>query len=109
MSFTAPGSTGGSAITGYTATSSRGNVTATCTVSPCVVAGLTNGVAYTFTIYATNTVGNSTAVGAGAAVTPLAKPGIPTAPRSTSTNCPPMTAVPGPWSPPTPVRSPPTP
>ncbi len=56
VGFTAPASDGGSAITGYTATSNPGNVTASCTV-PCTsiaVTGLTNGTAYTFTVVATN-------------------------------------------------------
>jgi uncharacterized protein (TIGR02145 family) len=61
VAFTAPASNGGSAITGYTVTSSPGGLTATGTSSPKVVTGLTNGTAYTFTVVATNAIGNSVA------------------------------------------------
>ncbi len=57
VSFTAPGSNGGSVITLYTVTSNPGNITATGASSPITVTGLTNGVSYTFTVTATNSVG----------------------------------------------------
>jgi len=72
VAFTAPASDGGSPITGYTVTSSPGNFTATGATSPINVTGLTNGTAYTFTVVATNAVGNSVASSASAAVTPAA-------------------------------------
>ena len=78
VSFTAPLGNGGSAITGYTVTSSPGGLTATCTTSPCVITGLTNGTAYTFTVHATNAIGNSPESSASTAVTPLSVPGAPT-------------------------------
>ncbi|WP_200948976.1 putative Ig domain-containing protein, partial [Frateuria sp. Soil773] len=53
VSFTAPASNGGAAITGYTVTSDNG-ITATGTGSPITVTGLQNGTAYTFTVTATN-------------------------------------------------------
>jgi hypothetical protein len=71
VAFTAPVSTGGSAITGYTVTSSPGSFTATGANSPLVVTGLTNGTSYTFTVVATNAAGNSVASTASAAVTPV--------------------------------------
>jgi uncharacterized protein (TIGR02145 family) len=71
VAFTAPVSTGGSAITGYTVTSSPGSFTATGASSPLVVTGLTNGTAYTFTVVATNAAGGSVASTASAAVTPV--------------------------------------
>ena len=70
VSFSAPASNGGDAITAYTVTSSPGGVTATGAASPITVTGLTNGTAYTFTVRATNSVGNSVASSATAAVTP---------------------------------------
>ncbi len=61
ISFTAPASNGGSAVTGYTATCNPGGITASGAGSPINVTGLTNGVTYTCSVKANN------AVGAGAA------------------------------------------
>jgi uncharacterized protein with beta-barrel porin domain len=72
VAFTAPASDGGSAITGYTVTSSPGNITGTGTSSPISVTGLTNGTSYTFTVTATNAIGTGTASAASNAVTPKA-------------------------------------
>ena len=59
-----------------------GGVTKTCTVTvpatSCIVTGLTNGIAYTFTVTATNATGTSVASAASAAVTPATVPGVPT-------------------------------
>ncbi|MFM7462449.1 MAG: fibronectin type III domain-containing protein, partial [Burkholderiales bacterium] len=74
VAFTAPASDGGSPITSYTATSSPGSFTGTCT-APCTsitVTGLTNGTAYTFTVTATNALGQGTASAASNSVTPKA-------------------------------------
>jgi hypothetical protein len=80
VSFTAPVSNGGAAITGYTVTSTPGGITATGTASPITVTGLTNGTAYTFTVTATNSAGTGAASGASGSVTPVAvAPGAPTA------------------------------
>jgi titin len=78
VTFTAPSSNGGSAITSYTVTVSPGAATVSCSASPCGVTGLTNGTPYTFTVYATTAVGNSVPSGASAAVTPATVPGAPT-------------------------------
>ncbi|MGC2457247.1 MAG: CARDB domain-containing protein [Gallionellaceae bacterium] len=72
VAFTAPVSNGGSAITGYTATSTPGSITGTCASSPCTVSALTNGTSYTFTVHATNAVGNSAESSASNAMTPKA-------------------------------------
>ena len=76
VSFTAPSSNGGAAITSYTVTSSPGGITATGSASPITVTGLTNGTAYTFTVTATNSAGTGAASSASSSVTPAV--GIPT-------------------------------
>ena len=89
VAFVAPTNNGGSAITGYTVTSSPGGITATGTTSPINVTGLTNGTAYTFRVIATNAIGNSVASAASTAVTPVAPntvPGPPTAVVATAGN-----------------------
>jgi len=74
------------ATTGYSVTASPGGITATGASSPIVVTGLTNGTAYTFTVHATNSVGNSAESSASAAVTPATVPGAPTAVSGTPGN-----------------------
>jgi hypothetical protein len=71
VTFIAPASTGGSTITEYTVTSSPDNRTATGVGSPLVVTGLSNGIAYTFRVVATNAAGNSVASAPTGAVTPF--------------------------------------
>ncbi|HEX7368691.1 MAG TPA: autotransporter domain-containing protein [Rhodanobacteraceae bacterium] len=78
ISFTAPASNGGAAITQYTATSSPSGLTGACASSPCTVTGLTNGTAYTFTVTATNSVGTGAPSAASNSVTPSTVPGAPT-------------------------------
>ncbi|MCA2998130.1 MAG: YHYH protein [Rhodocyclaceae bacterium] len=71
IAFTPPASTGGSAITSYTATCTGGGVTRTATgaASPIVVAALTNGTVYTYSVTATNAAGVG-AASASVSVTP---------------------------------------
>ena len=76
VAFDAPADDGGATITGYTATSSPGGLTATGASSPLTVTGLTNGTEYTFTVVATNAVGNSEPSTASNAVTPAAAGGF---------------------------------
>jgi uncharacterized protein (TIGR02145 family) len=68
--FTAPTNTGVSPITSYTVMVSPGSITATGISSPINVTGLTVGTPYTFTVMATNAVGNSAPSAASTAVTP---------------------------------------
>lgn len=74
VTFTAPTNTGGSAITGYTVTSSPGGVTGIGAGSPITVTGLTNGTAYSFTVTATNGTGTGSASAASNTVTPQTVP-----------------------------------
>jgi len=81
VSFTAPSSNGGSAITSYTATSNPGGITGTISQSgsgSITVTGLTNETAYTFTVTATNAIGTSAASDASSSVTPATIPDAPT-------------------------------
>ncbi|UUW89583.1 fibronectin type III domain-containing protein [Pimelobacter simplex] len=83
VSFAAPADHGGAAVTSYTVTADPGPATATCSVSPCTVADLTNGTAYRFSVVATNDVGGSAPSALSAAVTPSGRPGVPTAVSAT--------------------------
>lgn len=72
ISFSTPASDGGAAITGYTVTSNPGGFTGSGAGSPITVTGLTNGVAYTFTVTATNSAGTGSASAASNSATPQA-------------------------------------
>lgn len=77
ISWTAA-STGSAAIT-YVVTASPGGLscTATAPATSCTIPGLTNGTAYTFSVVASNGVGDSSATAASAPATPSAPVAIP--------------------------------
>jgi hypothetical protein len=81
VSFSAPLSSGGSAITGYTVSSIPaggvdGNAGTTATTH--LISGLSNGVSYSFTVTATNATGTGAASTPSNSVTPATLPGAPT-------------------------------
>lgn len=92
----------------YEVTADPGGASCTITGSSgeCTVTGLTNGVAHTFTVTATNTGGTSSPSPASAPVTPNAAPPT-TAPPTTAppTTAPPTAAPPTPTLPTVPVPS----
>jgi titin len=76
VAWTGSPSDGGSPITGYTVTALIGGVPSGVTASACAsctgvnVGGLSNGTAYTFTVHATNAIGNSPESAQSNAATP---------------------------------------
>lgn len=77
VTFIAPASKGGAAITGYTVTSSPADVAPVHGASsPVVVTGLTNGRAYTFNVTATNSAGTSPESSISNSITPAAPQAI---------------------------------
>jgi uncharacterized repeat protein (TIGR02543 family) len=104
VSWNASADDGGSAIINYTVTASDGQRCISSTTS-CNFGGLTNGRGYTFTVYASNGVGNSDQSLASASITPGAaaavvvpNPGAstPTTPGVTSPSTPEVTPPPAP-------------
>jgi hypothetical protein len=73
ISWVAPASNGGSAITKYTATAGAGKSCESTTAS-CVISGLVAGTPYTFTVFATNAIGNSATSSPSLALTLTAPP-----------------------------------
>lgn len=74
VTFTAPSNNGGSVITSYTVVSSPGGITATGTSSPILITGLSLSTTYTFTVYATNALGNGASSSPSNSITTAASP-----------------------------------
>jgi subtilisin family serine protease/secreted trypsin-like serine protease/subtilisin-like proprotein convertase family protein len=72
-----PTENGGSTITGYVVTSSPDALSCITEDLTCTIESLTNGTSYTFTVAATNAIGESDQSTASNAVTPLAVPDAP--------------------------------
>jgi hypothetical protein len=84
VTFTLPADS--PAATSYTVTSSPGSYTATGASSPLSVTGLQSDTAYTFTVVASNAVGNSPASAASSSITATTVPATPGAPSASSPN-----------------------
>lgn len=73
VAFSAPASSGGASVTGYTVMVTPPDVSPVSGASsPIVVTGLTNGQAYTFTVTADNAAGTGPASAASSSITPKA-------------------------------------
>jgi uncharacterized protein (TIGR02145 family) len=86
IAFDVPLSNGWTPITGYTVTASPGGLTNSGASSPILIAGLTYGTNYTFTVIATNVAGNSIPSAPTNSISPITVPGAPTSPVATAGN-----------------------
>jgi hypothetical protein len=84
VSWNAPANNGGSPITGYTVLSSPGGISAPALGTSATVIGLTAGVAYTFTVTASNIAGTSAPSTPSASVVPFGPPGAMTVPTASA-------------------------
>ena len=80
-----PADAGSAPVSGYTVTANPGGATCTTDQRECIVAGLTNGTAYTFTVVARNPIGEGPASAPSAAITPTAAPATGPLPPATLT------------------------
>jgi len=88
VTWSLPLSNGGAVITSYTITAVGGasQTVSGASITTYTFTGLTNGTAYTFTVYATNSAGNSPTSTASSAVTPRAVADAPTSLVATNGN-----------------------
>ena len=83
VAWTAPSSNGGATITKYVVTANPGSRTCTTSTTTCAVTSLTNGTSYTFTVVASNEVGDG-ASSAGVTAVPNVLPAAPTSVQLTA-------------------------
>lgn len=79
----APPENNGRPITGYTVSSAARHFTQKCGSTTCTLKGLTNDVEYTFTVVATNEIGDSKPSPASAIARPDTRPDTPAPPKLT--------------------------
>ena len=84
VSWTAPASSGGPAISSYTA--HAGSSTCTTSTTSCTITGLTNGTSYTVYVTATNGAGLTSPASYTASILPAAAPSAPQSLVATGTN-----------------------
>jgi titin len=77
VTWDSPQSSGGSAITSYTVTSNPGNISITTPQLSATFSTLVNGTQYTFTVFATNAIGDSIESTPSSPVTPATVPNAP--------------------------------
>ena len=78
VSWSAPASNGGAAITSYQAVAKPGRFTCSTSTTSCTISGLTNGTHYVVTVSATNSAGPGQAATAAGSSTPAVAPSAPT-------------------------------
>jgi uncharacterized repeat protein (TIGR02543 family) len=89
VSWTAPTSTGGADITGYTATAMPGGATCTTTAAlSCDITGLNDATTYTYSVVASNAIGGSGATAVAVTYTPPAPSSSPTSPTPSPASSP---------------------
>ena len=74
ISWQAPSSNGGSAVSSYAVTASPGGATCSTATLSCTVSGLTNGTVYTFTVVALNNGGTSPSASSGSVIPSVPSP-----------------------------------
>ncbi|MNO31009.1 Serine/threonine-protein kinase PknD [compost metagenome] len=106
ITFNAPAFDGGSPITGYEVIANPGGLTTAATTSPFTFRGLTNGIAYTFTVKAINAGGSGAESAPSNAVTPMSTSTSPPTPTPAPPNVVMPTPTPSPLTPTSPEPTP---